>query len=105
MSEGNDILQGPPSGSVIAAIQQICDRAKSELESASDLQEAFDSVTQLATGLRDIADDVALTRAKVAAQIREAENLSLEGLAQKLGMSKQRAFQLLKAASQKETQK
>ncbi|MEQ4719382.1 hypothetical protein [Nonomuraea sp. B19D2] len=68
------------------------------LQSIDDLEAAYLFATRLADEMRKLADAAALARAKSAARIRDAEQLSLSGLAARLGVSKARANQLLKAA-------
>lgn len=99
MSESNNIAkESAVPGDGLSAIRQLYVEVSEALQNTSDLQQAFDSVTRLANGLRELADSAALTRAKVAAQIREDEGLSVAALGAKLGMSKARADQLLNAA-------
>lgn len=96
---GNDTTDepaGPDAG--LSAMRRLYEDVTMALQTMPDLQQAFSRATRLADDLRKMADGAALTRAKVAAQIHDAENLSLAGLATKLGMSKARANQLLKAA-------
>ncbi|NUW33845.1 hypothetical protein HTZ77_20760 [Nonomuraea sp. SMC257] len=82
----------------LSAMRRIYEDVTLTLQSMPDLQQAFIQATRLADDLRKMADDAALTRARVAAQIHDAEALSLAALATKLGISKARADQLLKAA-------
>ncbi|NRQ35762.1 hypothetical protein HII36_28590 [Nonomuraea sp. NN258] len=88
----------PDADAGLRAIKELHQNLSAALESASDLQAAFESATRLADALREMADGAALTRAKIAAQMAEDESLSLAGLAAKLGVSKARADQLIKAA-------
>lgn len=80
------------------ALRRIYEQISAALQTSSDPEAAFDSATDLADALRDMADDAALTRARVAAQIREGEGLSIQALGERLGISKARADQLLRAA-------
>ncbi|MBB6351256.1 replicative superfamily II helicase [Nonomuraea muscovyensis] len=74
------------------------DQISNALQNASDPKSAFARATTLADALREMADDAALTRAKLAARIREDEGLSMQALGQALGISKARAAQLINAA-------
>ncbi|GAA3168007.1 hypothetical protein [Nonomuraea roseoviolacea] len=79
-------------------LRRIYEQISGALQMSSDPEVAFGSATVLADALREMADDAALTRAKVAAQIREGEGLSIQALGERLGISKARADQLLRAA-------
>ncbi|MEV4473262.1 hypothetical protein [Nonomuraea sp. NPDC049504] len=79
-------------------IKRIFDQMDTQLESMSDFDEAYEIATRLAVAMRTIADRAAMARAKSAAKISESEQLSLQGLADKLGISKSRAAQLLRNA-------
>ena len=63
-----------------------------------DPRAAFDGATRLANTLRDAASSAAQVRAGMAAQLWRAEELSLAALADRLGVSKARAAQLVNAA-------
>nr|WP_055506801.1 hypothetical protein [Nonomuraea pusilla] len=80
------------------AMKRLYEEVTLALQTMPDLQQAFVRATRLADDLREMADGAALTRAKVAARIHDAEGLSLAVLATRLGVSKARADQLLKAA-------
>lgn len=73
-------------------------QAASEIQSLEDQELAYESATQLADRLRDMADQAAQIRAASAARIQQAEGLSLMQLAERLGLSKARASQLVQAA-------
>ncbi|TDD22261.1 hypothetical protein [Nonomuraea diastatica] len=80
------------------SIKQEYKKVNAALQSMDDLEAAYQIATQLADGMRQLADAAALARAKSAARICDTEQLSLSGLAARLGVSKARASQLLKAA-------
>ncbi|TDB97420.1 hypothetical protein E1267_39825 [Nonomuraea longispora] len=104
MNSENEALQNRQHRNLIA-IRQAYEDAEVALNSMTDFEEAYQLATQLADGLRTLADAAALARARSAAQISEAEALSLAGLATKLGVSKARASQLLRAARGREEKK
>jgi hypothetical protein len=60
---------------------------------------AFKIATDLATAFREAAEEVAGLRAREAARVRDSERLSLSGLAERLGISKARADQLIRTAN------
>ncbi|MFC4007952.1 hypothetical protein ACFOY2_12015 [Nonomuraea purpurea] len=80
------------------SIQQAYNQAAAALQNSSDLETAYQVATRLADNMRELADAAALIRAKSAQRIWESEQLSLSGLAAKIGVSKARADQLIKAA-------
>ncbi|MEU0570872.1 hypothetical protein ABZ297_36510 [Nonomuraea sp. NPDC005983] len=100
MNESAHDHAGEPTGlgAGLHAIWQTYHEANEAIQAMPDLGSAYESATGLAVAMRQMADTAALTRARMAARIRDAEGLSLAGLAAKLGMSKARADQLLKAA-------
>lgn len=100
MSEGKNVPSSKPTDldAGLYAIRRAYRDAKAGLHTMPDLGMAYAIATRLADVIREIADDAALTRAEMAAQVRDAEELSLAGLAARLGVSKARAGQLLKAA-------
>jgi hypothetical protein len=61
-------------------------------------QRAFEYATQLANALRDTYQEASELRTHAAARIWEAEELSLAALAERIGVSKARADQLIRAA-------
>ncbi len=68
------------------------------VRATTDPRSAFDLATRLASTLRDATSFAAQIRAEMAARIWQTEELSLAGLAQRLGVSKARAAQLVNAA-------
>ena len=65
---------------------------------AASPEAAFKIATDLATVYRETADEVANLRAREAARIKDSEGLSLAALADRLGISKTRADQLMRVA-------
>jgi hypothetical protein len=63
-----------------------------------DAQEAFKRATELADMLRDAAEAAADLRARAVARIADEQSLSLAVLAERIGVSKARAGQLVQTA-------
>lgn len=68
------------------------------LASEPDPHAAFALATQFADFLRVLADEAAELRAAAVGRIWDSEATSLSGLAQKIGVSKARAAQLMQTA-------
>lgn len=88
----------------LATIRRAYEEAATIIESIDDPQEAFDRADQFATGIRKVYDDLAtpLQREQVR-RIWESEEMTLTELAKRTSRaSRQRAYQLLKAAERKE---
>lgn len=85
-------------GAALFGLRRAFREAVTAVQATADPQEAYESATRLADGLREMADAAARVRAETAARIHRAESLSLAGLAERLGVSKARADQLLRAA-------
>ncbi|MEV4308808.1 hypothetical protein [Nonomuraea sp. NPDC049624] len=79
-------------------LKRVYDWVSADLQRMTDLDAAYEIATRLADGMRRLADDAALARAKSAAKISDAENLSRKMLANRLGISKARADQLIRSA-------
>jgi 3-methyladenine DNA glycosylase/8-oxoguanine DNA glycosylase len=73
-------------------------QAVAAINAIPDPQRAFEYATQLANALRDTYQQASELRTLTAARIWEAEELSLAALAQRIGVSKARADQLIRAA-------
>jgi hypothetical protein len=85
-------------------IRRAYEEAATIIEDIDDPQEAFDRADQLANGIRKVYDDLAtpLQREQVR-RIWESEEMTLTELAKRTSRaSRQRAYQLLKAAERKE---
>ncbi|GIG03252.1 hypothetical protein Cci01nite_83450 [Catellatospora citrea] len=72
--------------------------AVAAISAEPDPQRGFEQATEVAAELRRLADLGADLRAQSVAKIWKAEELSLAGLAERIGVSKARADQLLKSA-------
>jgi hypothetical protein len=82
----------------LRSVGQTVDDARVILAQISDGQEAFALATWFADAFRQLADDAADLRALAVKKIWDAEATSLAGLAEKIGVSKARAGQLMKNA-------
>lgn len=72
--------------------------AETAIGRAESQEVAFAVASELATAYREVADEMTGYRVREAARLRDAEGLSLAGLAKRLGISKARAEQLINAA-------
>jgi hypothetical protein len=72
--------------------------AMAAIDAITDPQQAFERATTLANLLGDMRSEAAELRARTAARIWEAEELSLAALAERIGVSKARADQIIRAA-------
>lgn len=79
-------------------VRRAFEEAQSALSRIPDPHRAFEVATELAEHFRELADDAADLRALTVNRIWEAEATSLAGLAEKIGVSKARAGQLMKSA-------
>jgi len=66
---------------------------------------AFDQATELVELLRRLTDAAAAVRAQTVGRIWATEEMSLAGLAQRIGVSKARADQLVRASKATEQRK
>ena len=82
----------------LAAIAAACEAARQEAAAAPDMLEAYNRASQLLEAISGERGQMARWRAKMAARIYRAQGLSLADLARKLGMSKSRADQFVRAA-------
>lgn len=90
--------QEPSLNDLVSDIPRTYEAAVGWIRSAPDPQQAFDAATKLASLLRDLADSAAEIRAETVARIWKTEELSVAGLAERIGVSKARAGQLLATA-------
>src|SRR4051812_38607066 len=81
-----------------AAMRQAYDDAAQIIDSIPDPQQAFDHATQLREEIDDLVGRAAELRALMVKRIWENEQLSLAGLANRIGVSKSRADQLIQTA-------
>lgn len=85
--------QDPPS-----ALRTAFDEARATVESAADAITAYRLATALRTEADALVTEAATLRAATALRVLESEGLSLGQLAERLGTSKARADQLVRAA-------
>ncbi|MDF5751943.1 hypothetical protein [Spongiactinospora sp. TRM90649] len=83
---------------VFQLISRAFDDAVAAVRMIPEPRRAFDDATHLAEKVRGMADTAAQVRAEAAARVHRAEGLSVGKLAQRLGISKARAEQLLRMA-------
>lgn len=100
-SADGDTSRASNEPDALEPMKRAYDQINANLQGMADLEAAYHIATRLADCLRKLADDAALTRAKCAAKISDAEKLSLRRLADKLGISKARADQLIRVARRK----
>jgi plasmid maintenance system antidote protein VapI len=72
--------------------------AAATVETDPDADSAFRLATELRAEADEIVSDAATLRARMALRLLESERLSLSQLAERLGTSKARADQLIRAA-------
>ncbi len=84
-------------------IRRAYEEAATIIEGISDPQEAFNRADELATGIRKVYDEQAMGLQREQVQrIWESEEMTLAELAKRTNRaSRQRAFQLLKAATKR----
>lgn len=82
----------------LASLRDTYEQAVTVIHEDPQAQHAFESATALADTLRQFAENAASLRARTAARIAAEEKLSLSVLAARIGVSKQRADQLIKSA-------
>jgi hypothetical protein len=85
-------------GGALDAIRRGVSDAAQIVRAMPDPPAAFKAATQLGDCLRDATSDTGQLRAEMAARIWRDEELSLGALAQRIGVSKARADQLIRAA-------
>ena len=88
-------------GEVDAAITA-ADKALAVIRGIASSQERLEAAGKLAEALRDRSDEAARIRHAEAVRIYETESLSLAQLADRVGISKARADQIIRADRQKE---
>jgi len=91
-----------PAEEVDAAIVA-ADAALAAIRRATDPQAKLEAAGRLLEALRSRSDEAARIRHAEALRIYEAESLSLAQLANRVGISKARADQIVRAERQKET--
>ncbi len=88
---------GNPAGEEIDAAIAAADVALSVIRLIGSSQQKLEAAGRLAEVLRSRSDEAARIRHAEAVQIFEAESLSLAQLANRVGVSKARADQIIKA--------
>lgn len=87
-----------PGEDALESVRRAREVAAIAIDSSGGAEAAFRLATDLANAFREAADEIAAVRAREAARLRDAEGLSLAGLADRLGISKPRADQLMRIA-------
>ncbi|MFG1751438.1 hypothetical protein [Streptosporangium sandarakinum] len=82
----------------LAALERDSEAAAGAVREIGDPNQAFQQATELVETLRKLYEASADLRAEQAARIFETERMSLAGLADRIGVSKARAAQLVKTA-------
>jgi len=92
--------------SVREQLVRLYEQAIATIDAIEDPQVAFEVATEHQAKIRDLHDKeearASRLRARQAVRIREAEELSLAALADRIGVSKARADQLIRAAKASE---
>lgn len=83
--------------SALFAFRRAYQETVREVRAEPDLDTAYKIATYLAEQARELADEAALVRAKAALRIQTTDALSVSALALRLGLSKARAGQLIRA--------
>ena len=89
----------------LSAMQAAYDDAASAIEAMLDPQRAFERATALREAADQLVGEAANLRARMAERIWKTEEMSLASLANRIGISKARADQLLKTAKESRTTK
>ena len=82
----------------LEALSRAYEEAARAIRAIPEPQRAFAFATRLAKEMRDAHEQASELRSEQVARIWEAEELSLAKLAQRIGVSKARADQLIRAA-------
>jgi len=97
VDDGHSSESGDEIDAALAAVQRTCGNAIAAIRSTPGSQERINAAGRLADLLRDRFEEVARLRHEEAVQIWETEKLSLAALAQRVGISKARADQIIRA--------
>lgn len=84
--------------SILSQLDEINTQAVEAIKAAPATTQTFTAATELADHLRRLGEAGADLRSHVAGRIWSAERLSLAGLADRIGVSKARADQLIRNA-------
>lgn len=82
----------------LVALRRAYASAATAIRGAPDPQVGFEDATKLADAMREVAANAADLRAAAARRIYEEEQLSLASLAERIGVTRQRAGQLMQTA-------
>jgi acyl-CoA reductase-like NAD-dependent aldehyde dehydrogenase len=93
---------GDPGCEEVDAAITAADAALSAIRRMTGSQQKLEAAGKLVDGLRSRSDEAARIRHAEAVRIYETESLSLAQLANRVGISKARADQIIKAERQKE---
>jgi hypothetical protein len=94
----HEVESGSGFASLLATLRQAYADAAAAIRAAPDPQAGFEDATKLADAMREVAADAADLRAAAARRIYEEEQLTLTSLAKRIGVTKQRASQLMQTA-------
>lgn len=97
VTSDDDREAGEQLAEILASLAELLERAAGVIGRISDPHEAFRAASRFATVLRDAATEAARLRTETVARIWTAEKMSLAELAGKIGVSKTRADQLVRA--------
>ena len=89
---------GSRSGDEVAALLKSAEATLVAIAALGDPQERLEAYSRLAEELRMVSDRAARHRGEEVLRIKDAEALSLAALAGRVGISKARADQLVRAA-------
>ncbi|WP_433346026.1 hypothetical protein [Micromonospora sp. CA-111912] len=99
MSQGDDgESPGKALDDALAQLKESAAAAMAAIELTPEPNRAFEQATALRATVDELVGDAADLRARMAARIYESEKLSLAGLANRIGVSKARADQLIRSA-------
>lgn len=93
-----DESKSPELEKALAAVARVRQLAVDTVAEADTSQQALQMATELITALRNASDEVGVLRAQNAVRIKDEEKLSLAALADRMGVSKARADQIVKIA-------
>jgi DNA-directed RNA polymerase sigma subunit (sigma70/sigma32) len=85
-------------GRALDTLTHATEQAEEAVSTASDGREAFRLATELTDAFHQAAERVAQLRGQAARRTRDQEALTLRALADRIGVSKSRADQLVKEA-------
>jgi DNA-binding transcriptional regulator YiaG len=91
----------PELRQALDAVEDARTLAVNTVADAKTSQQALQIATELINAFRDASDEIGTLRAENAVRIRDEESLSLAALANRMGVSKARADQIVKLAQGK----